>query len=100
MIADVSLERAHGPPGRLGEAERFPAESVDASDRDELVELIGLVLPDAVLNACDPRFNEPIFAAAFDARVTYLDMAMTLSHAHPERPHELTGEMLGDQAAR
>ncbi len=53
--------------------------------------------PDAVLNACDPRFNEPIFAAAFDAKVTYLDMAMTLSHPHPERPYELPGEMLGDK---
>ena len=47
--------------------------------------------PDAVLNACDPRFNEPIFEAAFEARVTYLDMAMTLSHPHPERPYELPG---------
>ena len=52
--------------------------------------------PDAVLNACDPRFNEPIFGAAFDAKLTYLDMAMTLSHPHPERPYELPGEMLGD----
>ena len=56
--------------------------------------------PDAVLNACDPRFNEPIFDACFEARVTYLDMAMTLSHPHPERPHELPGEMLGDLPAR
>ena len=54
-----------------------------------------------MLNACDPRFNEPIFDACFEARVTYLDMAMTLSHPHPERPYELTGEMLGDiQLAR
>jgi saccharopine dehydrogenase-like NADP-dependent oxidoreductase len=28
--------------------------------------------------------------------VTYLDMAMTLSHPHPERPHEEPGEKLGD----
>ena len=69
---------------------------MDASKRDELVELIGRVRPDAVLNACDPRFNEPIFDAAFDARVTYLDMAMTLSEPHPERPHELPGVMLGE----
>ena len=62
------------------------AERVDASDRAALVELIEPVRPDAVLNACDPRFNEPIFGAAFDARITYLDMAMTLSHPHPERP--------------
>jgi saccharopine dehydrogenase (NAD+, L-lysine-forming) len=97
VLADVALEAASAAAERLGEPDRFSAERVDASSREELVELIGRVRPDAVLNACDPRFNEPIFAAAFDAKVTYLDMAMTLSHPHPERPYELTGEMLGDK---
>jgi saccharopine dehydrogenase (NAD+, L-lysine forming) len=97
VLADVARERASAAAERLGEPDRFTAERVDASSRDELVELIARVRPDAVLNACDPRFNEPIFAAAFDAKVTYLDMAMTLSHPHPERPYELTGEMLGDK---
>ncbi len=96
VLADVALERAQAAADRLGEPDRFGAERVDASSREELVELIGRVRPDAVLNACDPRFNEPIFGAAFDAEVTYLDMAMTLSHPHPERPYELPGEMLGD----
>ncbi len=101
VLADVALERAQAAVERLGEPDRFAAERVDASSRAELVELIGRVAPDAVLNACDPRLNEPIFAAAFEARVTYLDMAMTLSHPHPERPYELTGEMLGEhQLAR
>ena len=86
---------------RLGEPDRFGAERVDASSEAELVELIGRVQPDAVLNACDPRFNEPIFDAALQARVTYLDMAMTLSRPHPERPYELPGTMLGEyQLAR
>jgi saccharopine dehydrogenase (NAD+, L-lysine-forming) len=97
VLADVALERARATVERLGEPDRFTAERVDASSREELVELIARVRPDAVLNACDPRFNEPIFAACFDARVTYLDMAMTLSHPHPEHPYELTGEMLGDK---
>jgi saccharopine dehydrogenase (NAD+, L-lysine forming) len=97
VLADVALERASAAVQRLGEPDRFSAERVDASSQAELVELIGRVRPDAVLNACDPRFNEPIFAAALEARVTYLDMAMTLSHPHPERPHELPGEMLGDR---
>ncbi len=96
VLADVALERAQAAADRLGEPDRFGAERVDASSREELVELIGRVRPDAVLNACDPRFNEPIFGAAFDTGVTYLDMAMTLSHPHAERPYELPGEMLGD----
>jgi saccharopine dehydrogenase-like NADP-dependent oxidoreductase len=96
VLADVALDSAQAVADKLGEPDRFSAERVDASSRADLVELIGRVRPDAVLNACDPRFNEPIFGAAFDAKVTYLDMAMTLSHPHPERPHELPGEMLGD----
>ncbi len=101
VMADISAQRAHDVVAGLGEASRFAAERVDASSQAELVELIGRVAPDAVLNACDPRFNEPIFGAAFDAKVTYLDMAMTLSHPHPERPHELPGTMLGSyQLAR
>jgi saccharopine dehydrogenase-like NADP-dependent oxidoreductase len=101
VLADVSPQRAHDAVARLGEADRFGAERVDASSREELVALIGRVKPDAVLNACDPRLNEPIFAAAFEARTTYLDMAMTLSRPHPQRPHELPGRMLGDlQLAR
>ncbi len=44
---------------------------------------------DAILNAVDPRFNPPIFQAAFEAGCTYLDMAMTLSDAE-------TGVKLGD----
>jgi saccharopine dehydrogenase (NAD+, L-lysine-forming) len=97
ILADVALARAQAAAERLGEPDRFLAEQLDASNQAALVELIGQIKPDAVLNATDPRFNEPIFNAAFEARVTYLDMAMTLSHAHPERPYELPGEMLGER---
>ncbi len=100
-LADVSPARAHDVVAGLGEADRFSAERIDASDREAVVRLIERVQPDAVLNACDPRFNEPIFDACFAARVAYLDMAMTLSRPHPRRPHELPGVMLGDvQLAR
>ncbi len=95
-LADVSPRRAREAAARLAEADRFAAEQVDASDRADLVGLIERTKPDAVLNACDPRFNEPIFGACLHARVTYLDMAMTLSKPHPQRPHELPGTMLGE----
>ena len=96
VMADISLERARAAAERLGEPDRFGAERVDASDQGAVAELIGRVAPDAVLNATDPRFNEQIFEAAFETRVTYLDMAMTLSHPHPQRPYELPGRMLGE----
>ncbi len=97
VLADVALARAETAARRLGEDDRFSAERVDASSQAEVVRLIEATSPDAVLNACDPRFNEPIFEACYEARTTYLDMAMTLSHRHPERPYELPGEMLGDR---
>ena len=62
-----------------------------------IVELARAERADAILNACDPRFNPPIFEAAFEAGCTYLDMAMTLSKPHPERPYSEVGVMLGDE---
>jgi saccharopine dehydrogenase (NAD+, L-lysine forming) len=97
VLADVDEKRVGAVVQGLREDDRFIAEQVDASDQADVVELIGRVRPDAVLNACDPRFNPPIFGAAFEARVTYLDMAMTLSSPHPRRPYELPGTMLGAQ---
>jgi saccharopine dehydrogenase (NAD+, L-lysine-forming) len=96
VVADISSAGAQTVVDRLEEPDRFSAERVDASDRDDLHRLLARVQPDAVLNACDPRFNEAIFEAAFDARVTYLDMAMTLSQPHPLHPHEQPGVMLGE----
>jgi saccharopine dehydrogenase (NAD+, L-lysine-forming) len=77
-FADLDPARPERLVASLGD-ERFAAAQVDASDEAALTELIGETGADAVLNATDPRFNPQIFAAAFAAGVTYLDMAMTLS---------------------
>ena len=95
-VADVALERARAVVERLGEPDRFAARAVDASDEAALVALIRETRADAVLNAVEPRFNEPIFAACHVARVTYLDMAMTLSRRHPTDPYRQPGVMLGE----
>jgi saccharopine dehydrogenase-like NADP-dependent oxidoreductase len=39
----------------------------------------------------------PIFEGALAAGVDYLDMAMSLSRPHPDRPYEETGVKLGDE---
>jgi saccharopine dehydrogenase-like NADP-dependent oxidoreductase len=75
---------------------RFSAHRIDASSREDVARLIRETRADAVLNAVDPVFNETIFDACFEARVTYLDMAMTLSEPHPTRPFEECGVKLGD----
>ena len=95
-VADIALARARRAVDRLGEPDRFSAAQVDASDQAGLVALIRETQADAVLNACDPRFNEPIFGACHAARVTYLDMAMTLSRPHPTEPYRRPGVLLGE----
>ncbi|MFT4165865.1 MAG: saccharopine dehydrogenase C-terminal domain-containing protein [Microlunatus sp.] len=90
-------------PARAGRAtapydDRFVAAAgVDASDAGSVAALIRESGASHVLNAVDPRFVMPIFDACFETGVTYLDMAMSLSHPHPERPYELTGVKLGDE---
>jgi saccharopine dehydrogenase-like NADP-dependent oxidoreductase len=77
-FADLDPSR----PGAVVEREsddRFAAAQVDAGDREALVGLLRETGADVVLNATDPRFNPPIFEAAFEYGCTYLDMAMTLS---------------------
>jgi saccharopine dehydrogenase-like NADP-dependent oxidoreductase len=96
VLADLSPQRAEAAVSRLGD-DRFAAAQVDAGDRAAIVELARAERADAILNACDPWLNPPIFEAAFEAGCTYLDMAMTLSRRHPERPFELPGVMLGDE---
>ena len=76
---------------------RFSSHRVDASSSEDVVRLIRETRADAVLNAVDPVFNMRIFDACFEARVAYLDMAMSLSEPHPEHPYEQTYVKLGDE---
>src|SRR3954463_9586213 len=95
VLADVDVARAEREAARLGD-DRIGASQLDASDEDAIVELARAERADLILNACDPRLNPPIFAAARSAGATYVDMAMTLSEPHPERPFEEPGVKLGD----
>jgi saccharopine dehydrogenase (NAD+, L-lysine-forming) len=96
-LADISPERAERAVARAGDPDRFSALSLDASDRAAVVNAARRAKADVILNAADPRFNPSIFEAAFEARCTYLDMALTLSEAHPENPYEEPGIKLGDR---
>jgi saccharopine dehydrogenase-like NADP-dependent oxidoreductase len=94
VFADVDLARAER--AAAGD-ERFAAARVDASDAASVAALAREVRADALLNAVDPRFVMPVFHGAFEAGCTYLDMAMSLSEPHPERPYEQPGVKLGDR---
>ena len=94
-LADYDRERASALVAGLGDS-RFSGHAIDASSREAVVALVRETRADAVLNAVDPLFNVPIFEACFEAGVTYLDMAMTLSEPHPTNPYEEVGVKLGD----
>ncbi|WP_309068644.1 saccharopine dehydrogenase C-terminal domain-containing protein [Microbacterium sp.] len=95
VVADYATERARAIVAELGD-ERLVAAQVDATSADSVASLIRDHGITHVLNAVDPRFVMPIFEACFAAGATYLDMAMSLSSRHPERPYELPGVKLGD----
>ena len=78
VFSDLDPVRPQTLVDRLAD-DRFGAAQLDASDSAAIADLARAERCDAILNAADPRFNLPIFQAAFDAGCTYLDMAMTLS---------------------
>jgi saccharopine dehydrogenase (NAD+, L-lysine forming) len=95
-VADYDVSRAEKAVAAAGDP-RFVAARIDAADEDAVRALLAEHRCDALLNATDPRFVMPLFRAALAARVHYLDMAMSLSRPHPERPYEATGVKLGDE---
>ena len=96
VVADHDPVRAEKAVAAAADP-RFVAAAVDATDEAAVVALLAEHRCDALLNATDPRFVMPLFRAALAAGVHYLDMAMSLSRPHPERPYEETGVKLGDE---
>lgn len=96
VLANRSLERAQQVSAKLGDPKRFPAERVNASNKDEIVALAKKYNVDFIMNGCDPIYNMPIFEAAFEAGCKYMDMAMSLSKPHPEEPYKKSYLKLGD----
>ena len=95
MLADYDEARARSVVDRVGDP-RLPRR-VDAADEAAVVDLIAAHRVDALLCATDPRFVLPLFRACLAAKVTYLDMAMSMSVPHPQRPYEECGVKLGDE---
>src|SRR4051794_35207336 len=96
VVSDYDESRARQAADAVGDA-RFSAARVDATWADDVAEVVGQHGITHVMNAVDPRFVMPIFNGALAGGADYLDMAMSLSQRHPERPYELTGVKLGDE---
>jgi saccharopine dehydrogenase-like NADP-dependent oxidoreductase len=96
ILADIDARRAKVAAERTGDP-RFRGVRLDASDRAAIAAYARENGIDVILNSADPRFVMPVFDAAFDVGCTYIDLAMSLSRKHPEKPFELPGVKLGDE---
>ncbi|MET3960659.1 saccharopine dehydrogenase (NAD+, L-lysine-forming) [Marmoricola sp. OAE513] len=95
VIADYDEAKAQRAADALDD--RFTAATIDASSAEAVTALCRENGITHVMNAVDPVFNMPIFHGAFAAGADYVDMAMSLSKPHPEKPYEQVGVMLGDE---
>ncbi len=101
VVADYDAAKAERTVAEVrrrhpGES-RFVAARVDAAEAESVTALARAHGATHVMNAVDPRFVMPIFTGALAAGADYLDMAMSLSRPHPERPYDLVGVKLGDE---
>ncbi|MGI5245352.1 saccharopine dehydrogenase C-terminal domain-containing protein [Dactylosporangium sp. CA-139066] len=96
VVADYDAAKAEAAVAAVDDP-RFAAAALDASDAGAVEGLCRELRISHVLNAVDPRFVMPVFTGAFAAGAHYLDMAMSLSQAHPERPYDKIGRMLGEE---
>jgi saccharopine dehydrogenase (NAD+, L-lysine forming) len=96
VVGDNDLVRAEKAVAAVGDP-RFVAARVDASDEAAVRAVLAEHRCGVLLNATDPRFVMPLFRAALAEGVDYLDMAMSLSRPHPERPYQEVGVKLGDE---
>lgn len=96
VVCDYDEARAATAVEEVGDP-RFSAAQVDAGSADAVAGLVRQHGITHVMNAVDPRFVMPIFNGALVGGADYLDMAMSLSHRHPDKPYELTGVKLGDE---
>jgi len=93
IVSDYDLSRAERAAAA---SDRFLAARIDARDTGAVANLLSAHACDVLMNAADPRFVMPLYTAALRSGVHYLDMAMSLSHPHPQSPHTMTGVKLGD----
>ena len=101
VMADYDLARAEATVAaasarRPGES-RLVAARVDASSAASVTTLAREHAITHVMNAVDPRFVMPVFEGARAAGADYLDMAMSLSVRHTDRPYAEVGTKLGDE---
>lgn len=96
VLSDYDEKRAGYVAEQIGDIEHFPAEKINARNKNEIIRLIEKYNVDLVMNACDPSFNEIIFDTALECGKNYIDMALSLSHPDPVDPYNKANIKSGD----
>lgn len=76
VLADFNLERAKAVQAKLGDADKFPVERIDASDVPHVVEIARKHRVDLLMNSVNVEYSGPLFETAFIVGCNYMDMAM------------------------
>jgi saccharopine dehydrogenase (NAD+, L-lysine forming) len=97
VVTDYDADRARFVVDSTSHGGRYIARRIDASSAANIAQAARDYSVDLVMNAVDPQYVMPIFDGALEANVDYMDMAMSLSHPHPETPYETPGVKLGDE---
>lgn len=95
VLANRTFTRAQRVSEKIGDS-RFPAECVDAQNKDDVKALIEKYKVDLLFNACDPSLNENLFDVAYECGIHYMDMALSLAVPHPTDPYNKTNIKMGD----
>ena len=96
VIADYDKARADKVANEICGGGKFVPAQINAMDAESIKAVVKEHDIDFAMNACDPRMNETIFDTCLEAKIGYLDCAMTLGTPHPEKPYELSNIKLGD----
>jgi saccharopine dehydrogenase-like NADP-dependent oxidoreductase len=97
IVADYDADRARFVVDSIEHGGRYIARRIDASSAATITQAALDYGVDLVMNAVDPQYVMPIFDGALGADVNYMDMAMSLSHPHPDDPFSVPGIKLGDE---
>jgi saccharopine dehydrogenase-like NADP-dependent oxidoreductase len=95
VLADANLDRSKAVADLVKDP-RFIPVKLNADSQQEIIDMVKKYSINFILNVVDPSHCAPIFDAAYEAGVGYMDCAMTLSCRHPEKPYELPYIKLGD----
>jgi saccharopine dehydrogenase (NAD+, L-lysine-forming) len=77
VLSDYDFARAQAVQNQLGDADKFPAEQIDARDITSVIQVARMHGVDLIMNAVSNFYNNTIFDAAYEVNCNYLDMAMS-----------------------